>query len=76
MYVCQCVVEVVTGRGVQDAWRPVLTSVRIVTGVAIPDAAAQTAGLYGTVDNASLVTSAKVRLYNCDSAYDVFSIGV
>jgi len=76
MYVCQCVVEVVTGRGVQDAWRPVMPSVRIVSGVACPDAAAHTAGLYGTVDNASLVTNAQVRLYNCDSAYDAFSIGV
>jgi len=35
-----------------------------------------TACLYGTTDNASLLTNAKVRLYNCDSAYDVFSIGV
>ena len=76
MYVCQSVVEVVNGRGVEHACRPVITSFRHVPRIASSDAAAHTACLYGTVDNASLVTNAKVRLYNCDSAYDVFSIGV
>ena len=76
MYVCQGVLEVVNGRIVEDACRPVITSFRDVTRCASLDAAAHTAGLYGTVDNASLLTNAKVRLYNCDSAYDVFSIGV
>jgi len=61
---------------VEDASGPVITNFRYVSPFARSDAAARPACLYGTTDNASLLTNAKVRLYNCDSAYDVFSIGV
>ena len=76
MYVCQSVTEVVYGRVVEDAWRPVILTHCHVSPSARSAAAARPAGLYGTTDNASLLTNAKVRLYNCDSAYDVSSIGV
>jgi len=76
MYVCQSVTGVVYGRVVEDASGPVITNFRYVSPSARSAAAARPACLYGTTDNASLLTNAKVRLYNCDSAYDVFSIGV